>query len=372
MISQVVRLGWMLWFTVAMAGGQTRDEAKTTARVREIFLAVERVERLPESEQAPRLPRLYREYCPELEVRYRGALAMMPPREEDSESGGMVERANQLEKLGGWPLLAEAARRRCEELFRRHPGRTLALVESDLASGSPEVIRRGLSVAGRLRFTELYDKVVETFHGPEADTAAYTLRDLDDPRAIRLLLDRHTGDPMRYFEVLRVLQRKRPPEARLLALVASESADVRWRAAYALAESGDPSLGAVVRKLAADSAPEVRRQAVAMGFSLPGAVFGKLRPALVSLLSDSDRDVRLDAARYFAERKDIACARTLLELMRMEESLELWQQSNVVQAIHTLTGGDYFGFMPGTLSTPEVRRAGLERFARWIEESGRP
>ena len=95
-----------------------------------------------------------------------------------------------------------------------------------------------------------------------------------------------------------------------------------------------------------------------------------VRPALVSLLSDPEVSVRLEAAVYFAQRQDAVCARALWELMKRGEDMAGWQHSNVVQAIHSLTGGSYFGFTPGTVSTPEVRKAALQRFARWIEDRG--
>jgi hypothetical protein len=45
--------------------------------------------------------------------------------------------------------------------------------------------------------------------------------------------------------------------------------------------------------------------------------------------------------------------------------MEPWRQSNVVQAIHTLTG-TCFGLVPGTPS-PEARLRALTDLARWIE-----
>ena len=95
-----------------------------------------------------------------------------------------------------------------------------------------------------------------------------------------------------------------------------------------------------------------------------------VRPALVSLLSDPEVSVRLEAAVYFAQRQDAVCALALWELMKHAEDLEPWQHSSAAQAIHSLTGGSYFGFTPGTVSTPEVRKATLQRFARWIEDRG--
>jgi hypothetical protein len=68
-----------------------------------------------------------------------------------------------------------------------------------------------------------------------------------------------------------------------------------------------------------------------------------------------------------ASRKVRASAPTLLALVAEEEKLEPWRQSNVIQAIHPLTGG-YFTLTPGTPSSPGLRQKALQDFARWIEE----
>ena len=107
----------------------------------------------------------------------------------------------------------------------------------------------------------------------------------------------------------------------LLALLDSENPNFRWRAAYALARSGDPILAPSVKELAQDGSPEVRRQAVGVGFSLTDEAFDAVRPALVSLLSDPEIAVRLEAAVYFAQQQDRACARALWELMNHAEDL---------------------------------------------------
>ena len=92
-----------------------------------------------------------------------------------------------------------------------------------------------------------------------------------------------------------------------------------------------------------------------------------MRPVLVTLLADKTVDVRSSVAILFASRKDSVCAKALYDLLAQEEKLEPWRQSNLVQALQTITGS-YFGFIPGTISAGSARRTSLDQFARWISE----
>ena len=367
---KLVLLANLLLFTNGFVAAQPDSEKETLVAVRKIFLEIEHVARMAARDQVDRLPRLYRDVCPQLTGRFLSAAAILfypsPPKENPTPE----ERAAELEKMGGWAVLVQHARTRCGEIFGRHPDEVQPLVEEDLRSESKETVRRGLSMAGGIRLTALFDQVVDAFHGSEESAAAYALRGVGDTRAIPILIAKHPEDPTRYFEVLRTLQRRHTAHPMLLALLDSEQPKVRWQAAYALAESGDAELIPWVKKLADDESPQVREKAVGVGFSLTGEALEAVRPALVSLLSDPEVAVRLRAAVYFAQRQDPVCARALLELMKRAEDLKSWQHSNVVQAIHSLSGGSYFGFTPGTVSAPEVRKEALERFARWIEDHG--
>ena len=370
----------LVLFTTNFGAAQPRFEPETLGAVRKIFLEVEQTARMSARDQVGHLPRLYRAVCPQLAGRFLSASLIFFAKSSvvsiTKPSAPMEEltadqRAAELEKMGGWVALAHGARTRCREIFERHRNQVQPLVEEDLRSESTEAVRRGLSMAGGIRLTALFDQVVDAFHDSEESAAAYALRGLGDTRAIPILIAKHPEDPTRYFEVLRTLQRRHAAHPMLLALLDSEQPSVRWRAAYALAESGDAALIPWVKRLARDDSPQVRRQAVGVGFSLTDEALDAVRPALVSLLSDPEVSVRLQAAVYFAQRQDAVCARALWELMKHAEDLEPWQHSNVVQAIHSLSGWSYFGFTPGTVSTPEVRKAALQRFARWIEDRER-
>jgi HEAT repeats/PBS lyase HEAT-like repeat len=348
---------------------QTPEQNYRT-KVRDLFLNVERAARLPAPQQDLETARIYRDVWPVLEREMLTAMAFnaaAAPNAVEEQNLTPEELATAYERQGGWPFVAEAARNRCRRLLGSHPKLVEGLAREDLGSKDRKQLQRGLQAAGRFHLNALYESVAAQLDGTEQDIAASALGDLNDPRAIPLLA-RH--GIKRHFEVLRRLQRGRPANSELLALLDEKDAEVRWRAAYALAESGDPRLAPIVKRLARDEASEVRVQAANMAFLLPSEAFIRVRPVLVGLLTDKSVDVSLSVAILFATRKDPVCAKALYDLLAQEAKLEPWRQSNLVQALQTLTGS-YFGFVPGTISTESARQASLDQFARWISETAR-
>ena len=94
--------------------------------------------------------------------------------------------------------------------MEQHRDEVESLVREDLRSERQKTRQWALSTAGEMKLRGLYSEVVAAFHGPEHEAAAYTLRDLDDPRAIPVLIEGSPDQPTRYFESLRHLQRDRP------------------------------------------------------------------------------------------------------------------------------------------------------------------
>jgi HEAT repeat protein len=361
----VVSLLWAIGVVSCLA--QTPEQDYRT-KARDLFLAVERTARLQTPQQDLETARIYRDVWPVLESEMLTAMTSNAARAHNAvEDGNLTpeELAAAYERQGGWPFVAEAARIRCRRLLGLHPREIEGLAREDLGSKDRKQLQRGLEAAGQFHLTALYDAVADQLDGTEEVFAASALRDLNDPRAIPLLV-RH--GIRRHFEVLRGLQRGRPANSRLLALLHDMDSEVRWRAAYALAESGDPRLASIVERLARDEASEVRAQAANIAFLLPSEEFIRLRPVLIRLLADKALDVRSSVAIYFATRQDAVCAKALYDLLATEGKLEPWRQSNLVQALQTMTGS-YFGFIPGTISTESARRASLDHFARWISET---
>ena len=364
------KLQAFLFLSFAVSGFASQDERVSEAR--RLLFEIERAARLPAAAQSSSLAHLYREICSRWDqpslfapLAWTGFSTAPEPNESVED---LVKR---LEQRGSWPWLAEAGRRRCHELMMAHREEVATLVREDLTSDSQQRRRWGLSVAGALKLNVLYDEVVSAFRGSEPDVAAYTLRDLDDPRAVPVLIQSSPDQPTKHFEILRGLQRDRPAHVLLLELARSNDSTVRWQAAYAMAESRDSALAPVVERLAKDPVAAVRRQAGQMGALFHEADYRGVHSTIVGLLSDPDIAVRSDVALAMAWRQDRACATALLELVRQEELIESWRQSNIVQAIHTLTGS-YFGLTPGTPSSKGVRDKALVEFAEWIKKQGAP
>lgn len=341
------------------------SEQDYPAKARELFLTVYRTARLQTPQQDPEIPHIYRDVWPVLEADMLTAMIATPPSGLDERNLTPEELAAAYARRGGWPVVAEAARVRCRSLLAAHSKEVEGLAREDLESHDRKQLQRGLQAAARFHLTPLYDDVAAQLDGPEDDFAAYALRELNDPRAIPLLA-RHGFT--RHYDVLRTLQRGRPADPALLALLKDKNPEVRWRAVYALAESGDPHLTPIVKRLLRDKASEVRVQAADLAFLLPSDAFVRLRPQLVRLLTDEAIDVRSTVTIRFADRKDTVCAQALYGLLAQEQKLRPWQQSNLVQALQNMTGS-YFGFVPGTISPESARRASLDQFAHWISEN---
>jgi len=341
-------------------------QVRETAQARPLFIEVERVARLPFARQAGRLPHIYRDVCPKFAGMWLAHTVFGPAPE--AVKGESPERlADRIEASDGghWSLLAEGGRQRCKALLTAHQQAVEALAREDLRSGTPRERWWALHVIGELRAVNLFDETIAALHDPEPMYAAQALRDLEDPRAIPFLIRRFPEDPTQFFETLRTLQHDRPAHPMLLELLRSNDANVRWRAAYSLVESRDPALVPILPRLVGDPAVDVRRQAGYIAVNFADATYRLARPSIEPLLSDPEMAVRADVAVAMASRKDSTSALALLALLELEEKMEPWRQSNVVQAIHTLTG-TYFGLVPGTPS-PEARARALTDFARWIE-----
>jgi len=306
----------------------------TGGEPRVILADLETIEALSYADQAREIPRIYRETWPGLQIALVSSFVIQP----------------------------NVARSRCRALLESHHDQLVALVREDLRSGD---VIRGLRAAGEFRLASLYDDVSAHLQGRAEVYAAYALAEINDPRAIALLTGKGV---LMHFEPLRRLQRNRPAVPSLAELLDSPDSGIRWRTAYALAESADPKLIPSIRKLARDPSPQVRAQAANMAFSLAPDIFATIRPVLVAMLADQSLDVKSTVAIFFAARNDGISTKAIYELLSQEDQLEPWRQSNIVQAMNTLTGS-YFGFTPGTISTPSARRENLQRLAKWMQQN---
>src|SRR4029079_18870758 len=126
---------------------------------------------------------------------------------------------------------------------------------------------------------------------PMNDPLETLLREIDDPRAIPLLIEKG-GETLTHFEALCSLQSTRPADPALTAKLTTASAEARWRAVYALAESGDESLVARVPALLKDADAQVRTRALDLTHNLQPKFNAETDAAVKALLTDADVTVR--------------------------------------------------------------------------------
>lgn len=199
-----------------------------------------------------------------------------------------------------------------------------------------------------------------------SEPLAIVLKELDDPRAISVLLGTG-GRDLTFAQWIMWLQKDRKASPQLVALLADEVPEVREKAAYVLAESMDPALVPHAMRLLEDESPRVRRWALEMALFLLSPERPELQSRFNARLHDPDDRVRRWCVLYLAGRKDVACAPLLLEMLRDVKTDEQEHRS-LVDAMKTLAGQD-FGYGRGAAEwrpTTPNNRAALERFAAWI------
>lgn len=353
---------------------------ETEEAVKHVFIEVENIYRADKKIQKNKIPYLYKELIPKIffsrysyySTPYNLEFAdtpNSPPQDLVPEELANWMLAN---RNDGWMVLMEASKKTSLSILAGHKDILLPLVEHDLGSGNNTTLERALFIIGDLKLNKFYNNVLEIFKTNKdwKQTAVYTLRDLNDPRAIKHLINENKNNPTKYFEILRTLQRQRSADPALVALLSNPDAEIRWKAAYALAECGDVSLIPYLKELVNDNDPRVRKQAANIAFLIEPDLFAEVRPYLVKMLSDKDINVRSFVAIVFAHRKDKVCAHTLLELLKNEE-MDQGSHSNIVQAINNLTGS-YFGYSFGSDAwqpSTENNQKAIARFSKWIKEN---
>jgi len=273
-------------------------------------------------------------------------------------------------KNSGLPHFHAITKRNYTDFIRSNLSLFDQYLNSDLHSENIEELGRALNFIGDFRITKYTQKVRQIFLTSDKleSKAAYVLRDLGSYESIPDLVKK-PDNLMEYFELLRNLQKGRKAHKEIVNLLEAKDTNLRWRAAYSLAESGDPTLLPHCKKLLKDPDPMVRRQALNIGFLLEGDSYNKIYSELVRTLKDPDRSVRIDVVCSFAWRKDSVCARTLLELLKDGTMEETWH-SNIWQAMNNLTGS-YFGYYHGSDAwkpDTENNKKAIERFEEWIKE----
>jgi len=350
------------------------DKARLEA-LKALYVSVAELETAPAERRQELLEAAYEKAYPEA-VKIKWHCAWHPSFQTLSPK----ERAEKLAELGvGY--LTHDMERQCEEQFKTHGGLLVPRLKKDLAGARLQLTRAdqdklqlAIQVAGMTRQAALWEDLVKVFKEQPGlrSQAAYALRDLGDTRSIPLLAA--DGKEFEWFELLRTLSRKRPAAPEVRALLRSDSETVRWRAAYALAESGDPILAAELPALFQAGSTMVRQHAVALAFSMPEKEFQALRPKLVELLEDKEPSVRREAVRHFVWRKDPACGAALLDLARATAKEARWDRGVnewvfIVNDIKSLCDTDFGLYkQEGTNTLPPEDEA-WAKFEAWVKEA---
>jgi hypothetical protein len=272
-----------------------------------------------------------------------------------------------------WVILGEMGNDRCDGLFHAHREQLESLVREDLISKDSQAVHRGLSTAIQFQLAKSldFDQVVTAFRNSKDDLGAEVLAELNDPRAIPVLISAVPDQPTHYSRDLCILLMNRPAHPSVPRLLQSTDPAVRGEAASVLSSAKDPALAPAVLALARDKSSSVRSCAAELAVQLPDVAYQQVRPTLLELLSDFDTQVRHQTAVAMAGRADVAGVRRLLELLRQREKLDGWQQSDLFHTIHALFGS-YPGLERGMPPSPADHRQAIQRLERWLVDHPAP
>ena len=288
--------------------------------IKGLIIDVESIRRMEPNEQKKEVERLYRTLAPR--IRELCQFSLIEWAFDYTEGRDQLTPQAWVEKV--WALRPDAyqyllwdTQGEGYDILKKQRTELRPLVLADLASKNEKDVKWALHVVSEVSGKEFFEPVLEVFEKNAACSveAIEALCYIDDPRAIAPLIKRHP-ELVGVFEALRRLQRERKADPALVALLDAKDAQVRWRAAYGLAESGDPALVGHIEKLVCDDNPQVREAAANMGLCLDKEAYKRVRPAIVALAKDPDPNVKKFVLMCLARRRDAACGPALLEMAR--------------------------------------------------------
>jgi hypothetical protein len=357
---------------------------RTHGRLISAFASAVQISRLPVQEQKKRVPEIYKLLRPELTRQQ----VLADPGSDAESSAWIWEKRNAyspselvdrlITKRDYECCFYSYGQKACDEVLRNCPEEFTEQVSSDLKSSNTEIMKRGLKVITELGYCKEMQTCVPRLYRDIAcilannpalkDSAAGALESVGDPRAIPILVDSDRSNPMKFFELLRTLSRSRPADQSIVKQLDSKDPEIRWRAAYALAESGDATLMSKVKELVNDPNARVRMEAGCIPMSFGEGDYKAARSLVLTLLTDRDKTVRIEIAACLASKKDTACAPCLLGLLR-DETLDQMTNSRILSSIHDLTGS-YFGYssVAWKPDTPN-NKAAIKRYEDWLTKN---
>jgi len=271
--------------------------------IRELFVRLHHLASLSRAEQTEQIAELYVEFA----KRLAQPVSLVPGPNIDPAAFAKEEAVAAARrfagKYGAAPMLS-FTHSWSWQLLKDHEPAVTSLAIADLQHESAARRRRGVQMAGYLVLKGTFEEVLHVFlTEPDLEhKAAFCLEDLDDPRAIGPIAARIERDPDAFHGTLRQLQRARPAHPSLVRLLRSEDLRLRERAAFALSESGDPTLVPEVLRGLDDARPAIRREAAVMGLHLNGAAYEQVLPQLLQGMADPDSAVRCILGEGFCDR----------------------------------------------------------------------
>ena len=216
------------------------------------------------------------------------------------------------------------------------------------------------------------------------------MKDLDD-HYVTLAVIRFQSRRVRYFLIACVVNGKdryqyadylasllagdKPP-ARLLKALSSPSAEIRLAAAHSLYQCGSIDLVPHIQALVKDNDSKVRIAGAIVALGLSTTDWHVVRPAVLSLLSDVDVEVRGQVAGLTVDRgrEGKNLAPNLLRLIQ-DNSLSQLAHIYVYNAMVKIGGSD-FGYEEDFRRdywrpTTPANRAAIERFSDWVTRNVR-
>ncbi len=377
------------------------QSAKAQAR----FVVIERIARLPATEQAQKIPELYKEIawpilnaCEEFRFRAMRDNILDPATKRRGNSFGHFDMslanrwAAQLtaaqkdltpeemaNRIGmSYMFLNGAAWSRTIVLLEAHPKITASLIDADLRSDDALIVRRALDALRCLRWQQYNPRVLELLWSENKEIHGFAsdyLAESPDNFVKEKLLEKLRADPRsieRSGAIFYSLLAGRTVEPAVLALLESPDDKIRERAAWAVRHCLDPAIGPHAARLASDANAQTRLAVANMIFSLPEETFKSIRNQLLPLLKDENLDVRYLAAYGFAQRRDVVAGPVILHALKQPLTDEQYQGNISLALLEFEEMAERRFVYPQTEWGPANARnkKTIEEFERWLSERG--
>lgn len=379
------------------AARQGAAQAGFNARVQKLvtqFIEIEQIARLPEKQREAQIAKLYGELAPAFaSPLVEGIISSFPAdlfqrggfrapgndsmaayaQQLDIAAASMSpqEMADAIREAHGGIILKLAAKVRCVQALERHRTLVVKLIDQDLGSDDAAALRRACATIHTLGLKDFNERLLKMYladgkFAAEARSAITWLNDADMAEALIADIAKDPAALRRHHGLLNGMLWGHEADPRLVKLLDSPEADHRYWAALAIQDCTDAALAPNVKTLLGDKDARVKKSAAHMAGRLPKPAFKTVRAELLKLLADDDVELRVEAARAFAEHKDAAAGPTLLDLWQQPISEDM--KVHTMQAVAKLADST-FGYNLHEWARPTAQNLkAIEQFERWIAE----